>query len=158
MNVRKTVQQWRQLLTSPEESISCRDETIKSLYSIINQTPYTMDVQKWLKFVPNDDGVRSILGSNQDLCERLCVDAMYEYLTIRQRDEIDEVKRDEALIIPEAFDYEQLQISNEAKQKLHEVRPATLGSATRIPGITPATIFTLLRTLKKTAKSSMATA
>lgn len=114
-----------------------------------------MDKNKWLTLVPNDDGIRSLLETDEELCERLCVDAIYEHLTARQRNEIDEVKRDEAFVIPDSFDYQILQISNEAKQKLEAVRPTTLGSATRIPGITPATIFTLLRTLKKgTARST----
>ena len=70
------------------------------------------------------------------------------------RSGIDEVKRDEAFIIPDAFDYRVLQKSNEAKQKLEEVRPTTIGSATRIPGITPTTIFILLRALKKGSSPS----
>jgi len=148
-NLRKPLHIWRRLLTPPSESISCRDESIKSLYSLVQQTPYTMDKNKWLTVVPNDDGIRSLLETDQELCERLCVDAIYEHLTVRQRNEIDEVKRDEAFVIPDSFDYQILQISNEAKQKLEAVRPTTLGSATRIPGITPATIFTLLRMLKK---------
>lgn len=108
-----------------------------------------MEAKNWLKLVPDDDGIRSLLMSNVDLCERLSVDASYDYLTVRQRNEIEEVKRDESFVIPETFDYQKLQISNEAKQKLEEVRPTTLGSATRIPGITPATIFSLLKALKK---------
>ncbi|CAF4029674.1 unnamed protein product, partial [Adineta steineri] len=48
-----------------------------------------------------------------------------------------------------------LQISNEAKQRLEEVRPTTLGSASRIPGITPATIFSLLRALKRQSQTSI---
>ncbi|CAF4806888.1 unnamed protein product, partial [Rotaria magnacalcarata] len=59
---------------------------------------------------------------------------------MRQKNEIDEVKRDEAYAIPDTFDYQKLQISNEAKQKLEEVRPTTLASASRIPGITPVAI------------------
>lgn len=148
-NLRRPIHQWRRLLSSSSDSISCRDETIKSLYSIINQTPYAMEAKNWLKLVPDDDGIRSLLMSNVDLCERLSVDASYDYLTVRQRNEIEEVKRDESFVIPETFDYQKLQISNEAKQKLEEVRPTTLGSATRIPGITPATIFSLLKALKK---------
>ena len=148
---------WRRLLMSPPESIPSRDDTLKSLYALVHQAPYMMDNAKWLALVPNNDGIRSILLSDNELCERLCVDAVYEHLTIRQKNEIDEVKRDEAFIIPNAFDYKILQISNEAKQKLEEVRPTTLGSATRIPGITPPTIFILLKALKKEAQSSLLT-
>jgi tRNA U34 5-carboxymethylaminomethyl modifying enzyme MnmG/GidA len=142
---------------SPPELIPSRDETLKSLYSLVRQAPYMMDNPKWLALVPNDEGIRSILSSDNELCDRLCADAVYEHLTKRQTNEINEVKRDEAFIIPDSFDYKILQISNEAKQKLEEVRPTTLGSATRIPGITPVTIFVLLRALKKESQSSVLT-
>ncbi len=156
-NIIKPVHMWRHLLTSPSESNSNRDETLKSLYSLVHQTPYMMDNSKWLALVPDDQGIRSMLLSDNELCERLCLDAVYEHLTLRQKNEIDEVKRDEAFIIPDSFDYQILQISNEAKQKLEEVRPTTLGSASRIPGITPATIFSLLRALKRKSQSSILT-
>lgn len=148
-SLRKPIQVWRRLLTPPAEANLCRDDTTRSLYHLVHQAPYMMDNEKWLELVPDDDGIRSMLKADPELCERLCVDAVYEHLTARQRNEIDEVKRDEAFIIPDAFDYQVLQISNEAKQKLEEVRPSTLGSATRIPGITPTTIFILLRALKR---------
>jgi tRNA U34 5-carboxymethylaminomethyl modifying enzyme MnmG/GidA len=142
---------------SPPESIPSRDETLKSLYSLVHQAPYMMDNAKWLALVPDNDGIRSMLLSDNELCERICLDAVYEHLTKRQKDEIDEVKRDEAFIIPDSFDYQMLQISNEAKQKLEEIRPTTLGSASRIPGITPATIFSLLKALKKGTQTSFLT-
>jgi tRNA uridine 5-carboxymethylaminomethyl modification enzyme len=42
-------------------------------------------------------------------------------------------------------------LSNEIKQKLGEIRPATIGQAARIPGVTPAAISILLIHLKKRA-------
>jgi tRNA U34 5-carboxymethylaminomethyl modifying enzyme MnmG/GidA len=144
-------------MSPSESSISNRDETLKSLYSLVHQAPYMMDNSKWLTLVPDDQGIRSMLLSDNELCERLCLDGVYEHLTIKQKNEIDEVKRDEAFIIPDSFDYLILNISNEAKQKLEEVRPTTLGSASRIPGITPATIFSLLRALKKSSQSTILT-
>lgn len=156
-NLIKPANVWRQLLTTPSELNPSRDETLKSLYSLVHQAPYMMDDTKWLSLVPDDDGIRSLLLADHELCERLCLDAVYEHLTIRQKNEIDEVKRDEAFIIPDSFDYQILQISNEAKQKLEEVRPTTLASASRIPGITPATIFSLLRALKRRSQTSILT-
>ncbi|CAF0824117.1 unnamed protein product [Adineta steineri] len=154
-NLKKPIHVWRHLLTSPPELNPSRDETIKSLYSLVHQAPYMMDNEKWLALVPDDQNVRSMLLSDNELCERLCLDAVYEHLTKRQKNEIDEVKRDESFIIPDSFDYQILQISNEAKQRLEEVRPTTLGSASRIPGITPATIFSLLRALKRQSQTSI---
>ena len=148
---------WRQLLISPPEATPSRDETMKSLYSLVHQAPYMMEDAKWLSLVPDNEGIRSMLLADNELCERLCLDAVYEHLTVRQKNEIEEVKRDEAFLIPDSFDYQTLQISNEAKQKLEEVRPTTLGSASRIPGITPATIFSLLKALKRKSQASILT-
>ena len=114
-----------------------------------------MDNDKWLALVPEEQGIRSMLQADRELLERICLDAVYEHLTKRQKNEIDEVKRDEAFVIPDSFDYQTLQISNEAKQRLQEIRPTTLGSASRIPGITPATIFSLLKALKRKPQAPM---
>ena len=157
-NLKKPVHVWRRSLISPPEPIPCRDDTMKSLYALVHQAPYTMDNSKWLTLVPDDAGVRSMLLADAELCDRLCVDACYDHFTERQRNEINEVKRDETFVIPDSFDYRTLQISNEARQKLEEVRPSTLGSATRIPGMTPATIFLLLKALKREAPASVFTA
>ena len=40
-------------------------------------------------------------------------------------------------------------LSNEVREKLDTARPATLGAAARIPGMTPAAIVTLLRHVKR---------
>ena len=50
------------------------------------------------------------------------------------------VKMEENLI-PESVDYMQIRsLSREAKEKLSRIRPATLGQASRIPGVTPADV------------------
>ena len=54
------------------------------------------------------------------------------------------------MVLPEHIDYEQvLGLSNEVRQKLVEIRPATLGQASRIPGITPVAVSLLLVHMKK---------
>ena len=56
----------------------------------------------------------------------------------------------EQLRLPDAIDYLQVTaLSIEARQKLNAHRPETLGQASRIPGITPASISLLLVHLKK---------
>jgi tRNA uridine 5-carboxymethylaminomethyl modification enzyme len=58
-------------------------------------------------------------------------------------------RRNEDTALPEHLDYTAIKgLSNEVKQKLAEIRPATLGQAARIPGVTPAAISILLITLK----------
>jgi tRNA uridine 5-carboxymethylaminomethyl modification enzyme len=54
------------------------------------------------------------------------------------------------LPLPADIDYADVGgLSNEARQRLAEVRPATLGQAARIPGLTPASVSLLLVHIKK---------
>ncbi len=78
------------------------------------------------------------------------VQAKYAGYLQRQTDEIDRHQRNEDLLLPLDIDYQQVGgLSNEARQRLREVRPETLGQAGRIPGITPAALSLLLVHLKK---------
>jgi len=68
----------------------------------------------------------------------------------RQADEIARQRRSEELRLPADIDYTEVcGLSNEARQRLGDVRPATLGQAARIPGLTPAAVSLLLVHLKK---------
>ena len=60
------------------------------------------------------------------------------------------MRREEALPIPDGFDYGLLSgLSNELRQKLERVRPGTLAQAGRIDGITPAALTLILAHLKR---------
>ena len=68
----------------------------------------------------------------------------------RQKDEIEQMRRQEGTLLPEGFDYEQVGgLSNELKAKLKDIRPETISQASRIQGMTPAAISLLLVYLKK---------
>ena len=78
------------------------------------------------------------------------VQARYQGYIERQRAEIDRQLRHQEQPIPEDIDYDTVQgLSNEVRQKLAQVRPATLGQAGRISGVTPAAISLMLIHLKK---------
>ncbi len=80
------------------------------------------------------------------------VRAKYSGYIERQQQDIERARRNESLRLPEDLDYARLGgLSNEVKQKLTEARPATLGQASRVPGITPAAVSILLVHLKKRA-------
>lgn len=77
----------------------------------------------------------------------------YEGYIKRQEQQIEQFKKNERVIIPDDFDYDNVKgLLNEALQKLKKVRPGTLGQATRIQGVTPADISLLLVFLKKRGK------
>ena len=68
----------------------------------------------------------------------------------RQREEIEQMRRQENTPLPESFDYTVVGgLSNELRSKLEEVRPASIAQASRIQGMTPAAISLLLVHLKK---------
>jgi tRNA uridine 5-carboxymethylaminomethyl modification enzyme len=62
----------------------------------------------------------------------------------RQRLEIERAQRHDAVAIPAGLDYKGIVgLSREVEQRLREVRPATLGQASRVPGVTPAAVAVL---------------
>jgi tRNA uridine 5-carboxymethylaminomethyl modification enzyme len=78
------------------------------------------------------------------------VQAKYSGYLKRQTDEIDRQRHNEGLQLPPDIDYAEVGgLSNEARQCLTDVRPATLGQAARIPGLTPSAVSLLLVHLKK---------
>lgn len=86
------------------------------------------------------------------LREQIEIDSLYSGYMDRQEADILAFRKDEALRLPENLDYAQVgSLSNEVRQKLETVRPATLGAAGRIPGVTPAALIALLRHVKKRA-------
>ena len=83
---------------------------------------------------------------------QLEVRARYAGYLERQRQEIERAARNEETALPADLDYAQLKgLSHEVRQRLSEARPATLGQAGRIPGVTPAAVSILLVHLKKRA-------
>ena len=82
--------------------------------------------------------------------EQLTIDAQYSGYLDRQEADIRAFKKDEALEIPGDLDYDAIgSLSNEVRTRLKTARPATLGSAARLPGVTPAAVVALLRHVKK---------
>ena len=63
----------------------------------------------------------------------------------RERQQAERLERLEYVFIPEGLDYSSIQaLSIEARQKLERIRPATIGAASRIPGISPHDVSVLL--------------
>ena len=82
--------------------------------------------------------------------EQVEISAKYSGYIDRQNDEVERSAHYENLRLPEDLDYMQVSaLSIEARQRLNKHRPETLGMASRMSGITPATISLLLIHLKK---------
>ena len=86
------------------------------------------------------------LGSIEpDVAEQLEIDAHYAGYLERQEADIVAFRRDEGLHLPSNLDYRALGgLSNEVREALEAARPATLGQAGRLPGVTPAALTALL--------------
>ncbi|MEL6301768.1 MAG: tRNA uridine-5-carboxymethylaminomethyl(34) synthesis enzyme MnmG [Pseudomonadota bacterium] len=77
-------------------------------------------------------------------------DIKYEGYVERQSREIEAQRKRSDLRIPQDLDYESVHgLSHEARQRLIESRPDTIGQAGRVPGVTPAAVSLLLIHLKK---------
>ena len=88
------------------------------------------------------------LGAN--IAEQLAVDARYAVYLKRQELDIAQFRKEEGIAIPRDFAYRAIAgLSNELKQKLERDRPASLGQAARLDGMTPAALLLLLAHLKK---------
>ncbi|MBW6477604.1 MAG: tRNA uridine-5-carboxymethylaminomethyl(34) synthesis enzyme MnmG, partial [Chromatiales bacterium] len=84
------------------------------------------------------------------VAEQVSIQLKYAGYIERQHEEIARSRRHEETALPDGFDYAGVRgLSAEVQEKLQKVRPATLGQAGRIPGVTPAAISLLLVHLKK---------
>ena len=85
-----------------------------------------------------------------EIAEQIEIDGKYSGYLDRQEADIRAFRKDEALALPTAIDFDTIgSLSTEIRQKLKLARPATLGAASRIPGMTPAALITLLRHVKR---------
>ena len=102
---------------------------------------------------------RETLGDLADaVIEQVEIAAKYAGYIERQKDEVERAAYHEQLRLPADLDYMQVSaLSIEARQKLAKHRPETLGQASRISGITPATISLLLIHLRKGGLKGMST-
>lgn len=90
--------------------------------------------------------------ADADVAAQVEVQAKYAGYLERQRDEIERQRRHEQTVIPDSFDYDKVRgLSAEVLLKLKRARPATIGQAARISGVTPAAISLLLVHLKRRA-------
>jgi tRNA uridine 5-carboxymethylaminomethyl modification enzyme len=92
-----------------------------------------------------------------EIAEQLAVDARYAVYIGRQELDIAAFRKDEGIAIPAEFAFALLPgLSTELRQKLERHRPASLGQAARLDGMTPAALMLLLAHLKKGAAARSA--
>lgn len=84
-----------------------------------------------------------------DVQEEVNIEIKYEGYILRQTRQVQQFRKTENMKIPEDLDYDQVpSLRNEARQKLKEIRPVSIGQASRIMGVNPADVSVLLIYLK----------
>ena len=84
-----------------------------------------------------------------DVIEQVDINIKYDGYIKRQMRQVEQFKKLENKKIPENINYDEIQsLRIEAKQKLNQIRPASIGQASRISGVSPADISVLLVYLK----------
>ena len=91
-----------------------------------------------------------------EIAEQIEIEGKYSGYMVRQERDIRDFRRDENLRLPASLDYESVGgLSNEIRHKLDLARPASLGAAARISGVTPAALTALLGYVRKYAVNSV---
>jgi tRNA uridine 5-carboxymethylaminomethyl modification enzyme len=90
-----------------------------------------------------------LAGMSRDIVEQVEIDAQYAGYLDRQEADVLAFRRDEGRALPEGLNYGAvIGLSNEVRQKLERIRPATLGQAARIEGVTSAALTLVLAHVK----------
>ena len=91
---------------------------------------------------PIDSGRKSL---PYDVAEQVNINIKYDGYIKRQQRQVEQFKKLEDKRIPEDINYDEVHsLRIEAKQKLKEIRPASIGQASRISGVSPADVSVLL--------------
>ena len=89
-------------------------------------------------------------NSNTDDYKRACTEVRYAGYIEKQKREVEKNKKQNSKKIPKTFSFQNISgLSNEVKEKLEKTKPDTIGSASRIEGVTPAAINIILVTMKR---------
>jgi tRNA uridine 5-carboxymethylaminomethyl modification enzyme len=137
-----TSNQWREKLKMP----STKANHTRSAFEFLAPDLDGTSVEQICRLDPSLDWI----SEDPELCNRIKIEAIYENAIRLQLSEVEEIRRDEALRIPKNIDYlsKSLCLGNEERNKLIAVQPQSIAAASRIQGMTPATIIRLLKFVK----------
>jgi tRNA uridine 5-carboxymethylaminomethyl modification enzyme len=123
-------QTWSQVLRRPEV-------TIETIWPVLREQLRDPIFAPWL----SEFGHEHLAAKTRNELKTVETEIKYSGYLDQQKKAIDKLKKAEERGIPSWFDYTQVSgLSREMQEKLTRVRPATLGQASRIPGVTPAAL------------------
>ncbi len=103
-----------------------------------------IEYKKLIELFPSDEPLPN------DVMEQVEIEVKYDGYIQRQLTEVERFKGLEEKRIPLNFDYDKIKgFSREVKEKLRDIRPVSIGQATRISGVTPAAVSILLVALER---------
>ncbi|GAA5961269.1 hypothetical protein JCM3765_002892 [Sporobolomyces pararoseus] len=149
MNIEEGIEQLEQFRMAPEWWVSRgfevrRDGNRRSAFDLLHYKGVSID--SLLPHVPDLSKVEP------RILERIGIAGKYKQHILRQSHEISLFERDENLSIDPRVNYDTLPgMSHEVRQRLKAARPATLGQAKRLEGVTPASLATLMKYVRNGA-------
>ncbi|OUV98855.1 MAG: tRNA uridine-5-carboxymethylaminomethyl(34) synthesis enzyme MnmG [Candidatus Pelagibacter sp. TMED142] len=121
-----------------------RDSRKRDVINIFSLNQYSLD--DFFKIWPQ------LKNHDKDMLVQIRNDTIYSGYLKRQKNDIESFVKDESLVIPVNLDYNKVGgLSSEVIEKLNLVKPETIGQASRLYGITPTALVTIMRFLKKNA-------
>lgn len=97
-----------------------------------------------------ESAFEQVLALDGAIKAQLEIEAMYAGYIERQKEDVAALRREESLVLPEDLDYGAVGgLTNEVRAKLETIRPATLGQAGRIEGMTPGALTALLAFVRR---------
>lgn len=144
----------RNLTLTPNEAAKMglsinRDGRKRSAFDLLSYPD--IDIPRLAEIWPEIGALDAAIAS------QLSIDARYAVYVSRQEMDVAAFRKDEAISIPADFAYDGLPgLSNELRQKLSRTRPASLGQAARLDGMTPAALMLLLAHVKKVRSAKSA--
>jgi len=145
-NIKKATELLKSLVVTPSElkkySIEVKQDGIKrSAYDLLAFPDINIDklIEIWSE----------IKNINPEIREQVSIEALYEPYIERELRDIEIFKKEENLRIPKDFDYDSVgSFSREVKEKFKANKPFTINAASKIPGITQASVMALLIAIK----------
>ncbi len=115
-------------------------KTAASLAELIRRPE--LDYEALVELDPDRESVGSL---SPEVIEQINIDIKYEGYITRQKQQVEHFKKMEKKKIPADINYDDVSnLRKEARQKLAQVRPASLGQASRISGVSPADVSVLM--------------
>lgn len=153
-NKKKAIEEGRKILV--EKSFTPADEEIAGLLREKNTPPLKDRISLWELLRRPEILIKDLVERgylprfDDDILEHLEIQSKYEGYINKQKEQVKKFEKMEKKHIPGDLDYDDVySLSNEALQKLKEIKPVSIGQALRISGVNPADINVLLIYLEK---------